>query len=262
MKKLISIIKERGVVYSVKKAISRIKGSKLPQISAVQKNLHHKRGIEIGGPSRIFGDNGYIPIYTVIESLDGCNFSNTTLWEGEINKEMKYNYAEGKNGKQFISEATELSHISDKTYDFIISSHCLEHVANPLKAVAEWLRIVKDEGYFLLVLPNKEYCFDRKRPFTPFEHLLADYKNNTQEDDLTHLEEIMQLHDLSMDKPAGTPKQFRERSLKNFEIRGLHHHVFSIETLKNILEFFNVEVILTHKDENLILFGKKQSDKV
>lgn len=257
MKKLITIIRERGVTYTLKKALSRIKGSKLSQIVSLQKILSGKDGIEIGGPSKIFGNTGYVPIYKHINSLDGCNFSNTTLWEGKIDEGKRYNYAEGKKGTQFISEATELSHIPDKTYDFVISSHCLEHIANPIKAIEEWLRILKDNGDFLLVLPNKEYCFDRKRPVTSFEHLLDDYKKNTQEDDLTHLEEIIMLHDLRMDKPAGTLEQFKERSLRNFEIRALHHHVFSIETLKSLFSFFNLSITLTHKDENLIIFGTK-----
>jgi hypothetical protein len=56
--------------------------------------------------------------------------------------------------------------------------------------------------------------------------MLEDYECDTQEDDLTHLPEILQLHDLSMDPPAGTAEEFRQRSLNNFENRCLHHHVF------------------------------------
>ena len=42
---------------------------------------------------------------------------------------------------------------------------------------------------------------------------------------------IYKEHDLSMDTPAGTFEQFRERLMKNYENRCLHHHVFDLEVL-------------------------------
>ena len=38
--------------------------------------------------------------------------------------------------------------------------------------------------------------------------MLDDFSHDTQEDDLTHLPEILQLHDLSMDPPAGMRNNF------------------------------------------------------
>lgn len=259
MVKIISIIKERGLSYTLKKAISRIKANKLPEIVKIKSLITDKSGIEIGGPSKIFSDKGFIPIYDEIKGLDGCNFSTKTLWEGDISSDLEYKFHKNKKGTQFISEATDLTQIKNGKYDFVISSHCLEHVANPMKAIEEWLRVLKANCMLLLVLPNKPYCFDNKRPTTEYSHILEDYRNNTQESDLTHLEEIMKFHDLSMDKPAGTPEQFRARSLKNIENRALHQHVFSIDSLTQIFQFFNLEVLLTHEDENLIIAGIKTS---
>ena len=192
-----------------------------------------------------------------MKELDGCNFSNITIWEGNIESGEKYNYYKNKNGVQYISEATDLSLIPNSKYDFIISSNCLEHVANPLKAIEEWIRVVKKGGLLLLVLPNKEYCFDHNRSVTEFSHLLKDYENNITENDLTHLDEILNLHDLKMDKPAGSLEQFRERSLKNFENRALHHHVFDINLLKEIFSYFKLEVLLTYENNEHIILGKK-----
>ncbi|PYL73305.1 MAG: hypothetical protein DMF22_01865 [Verrucomicrobia bacterium] len=31
-------------------------------------------------------------------------------------------------------------------YDFLLASHCLEHMANPLCAFQEWLRVLKKKG--------------------------------------------------------------------------------------------------------------------
>jgi SAM-dependent methyltransferase len=40
-------------------------------------------------------------------------------------------------------------------YDFCFASHVLEHIANPLKALQGWIRIVKPGGHIILVLPEK-----------------------------------------------------------------------------------------------------------
>jgi len=59
---------------------------------------------------------------------------------------------------------------------------------------------------------------------------MTDYANNVGEDDLTHLPEILALHDLSRDEAAGTPEQFHQRCLDNISKRAIHHHVFDTHT--------------------------------
>jgi hypothetical protein len=72
--------------------------------------------------------------------------------------------------------------------------------------------------------------------------LVSDYQANIEESDLTHLSEIMEFHDLTKDRAAGTLEQFHVRSIRNFENRGLHHHVFDLETLTQTVLFSNFEV--------------------
>jgi SAM-dependent methyltransferase len=136
---------------------------------------------------------------------------------------------------QYIHDATELASIADGSYDFLLASHILEHVANPLRALREFRRILKPKGYVLVVVPNQLYTFDHRRPLTTFAHLEADLAAGTDESDLTHLEEILSLHDLEQDKPAGTPEEFRERCLRNREARCMHHHVFDLALLDRSL---------------------------
>ena len=85
------------------------------------------------------------------------------------------------------------------------------------------------------MLPKKESNFDHLRPTTTIEHLLEDHARDVGEDDLTHLDEILALHDLKMDPPAGNLAQFRERSLRNFDNRALHHHVFDADLIAELL---------------------------
>ena len=254
------VLKERRLGNIVKRIFSKLKRERIPNLVYIKQLFVNKFGLEVGGPSGIFRNRGFIPLYKIVKGLDGCNFSNTTIWEGNIERGEKYNYYKNKIGFQYISEATDLSLIPNSKYEFLISSNCLEHIANPFKAIEEWIRVLKKDGLILLVLPNKEYCFDHNRSVTKFSHLLLDYQKNTPESDLSHLDEILELHDLKMDKPAGSFEQFKERSLNNFQNRALHQHVFDINLLIEIFNYFNLEVLLTNQGREHIILAKKIID--
>lgn len=221
----------------------KYRGRQLPRAVDYVQTLKGQRGIEIGGPSLAF--EVFIPLYPDIAGLDCVNFSEHTTWEGHISASQPFRYHKGRVGKQWICEASILSALDSERYDFVISSNCLEHVANPIKALKEWLRIVRPGGHLLLALPNKASNFDHRRPVTRFAHLLEDYHHDIGEDDLTHLPEILALHDLSRDAGSPSPEAFRERSLRNHENRCLHHHVFDPELMGTLCRHLQLEMILS-----------------
>lgn len=228
--------------------LSSVRGAclrKVPNAGVYLSHIKNKNGIEIGGPSSLFKYR--LPVYNNLQNLDGVNFSGATVWEGSIKEGKTYNFFKNKTGTQFISDGTELSQIGDGAYEFLLSSNCLEHIANPLKALHEWHRILKNKGVIILVLPNKASNFDHSRPVTSFQHILDDYHNCTTEYDLTHFDEIMELHDLSRDPPAGNLENFRNRSLDNFNNRTLHHHVFDLELMSSLLRYVGFECL--HQQE-------------
>lgn len=210
----------------------------------IKKWISSGRGLEIGGPSKIFNDSSLFPVYRSLTSLDGINFSEKTIWENHIIEgEGHYGYRQGTPaGYQYIGEAQALP-IPDETYDVVLSSHSLEHSANPIKVLEETKRVLKKGGVCLYILPAKEGTFDHRREVTKLAHLIDDYQRNVQEDDMTHLAEILSLHDLSRDLAAGTFEQFTRRSLKNFENRGLHQHVFDRALLQSCFEHVGMEVL-------------------
>ncbi len=219
--------------------------------------VENKFGIEIGGPSMLF--KTVLPLYKFVRALDGVNFATDTIWEGKIQTGENFEYYHKKFGHQFIADATDISEIATEQYDFLLSSNCLEHVANPIKALTEWRRIIKPGGALILILPNKESNFDHCRPFTKFEHLLDDFNGNVGEDDLTHLDEILTLHDLPMDPPAGDLDSFRQRSLKNFENRTLHHHVFDVPLIEKTLDYVGFEILdMTTTRADFFALGRKR----
>lgn len=206
--------------------------------------LAGKRALEIGGPSDIFRDEGALPVYGVAGSVDNCLYSQQTIWTATVAPGQTFEYHAGKPaGTQYICEATELNPIADRSYECVLASHCLEHVANPLRALAEWKRVLRDSGLLLLVLPHKDGTFDWRRPVTPLAHLVDDYEQQIGEDDLTHLAEILALHDLEKDPAAGTTEQFRLRSMENKVNRALHHHVFDTATAVRLIDRAGFRVI-------------------
>lgn len=207
----------------------------------IERALQGKRGLEIGGPSAVFSPatpNGFIPpVYAIATSVDNCNFATSTTWsQGEAGRTFCY-LPDREPGLQYIHNATDLASITDGSYDFLLASHILEHVANPLRALQEFHRVAKPNGSLLIAVPNRLHSFDHRRPLTTFAHLEADLAANTDESDMTHLDEILTLHDLEMDKPAGSPEEFRARCLRNREARCMHHHVFDLALLDRALRW-------------------------
>jgi SAM-dependent methyltransferase len=227
-------------VKSLRDGKERWLGKERPSFFPCRLLFEDKIGLEIGGPSDVFQGKDLLPVYPCATRIDGVNFSTSTLWAGGISETAGYRTTDGRVGQQFVCEASKLERIADRTYDFVLSSHSLEHSANPLKCIAEWLRVLKPGGALLLLLPDARFTFDHRRPVTSFEHLLEDYRNDVGEDDLTHLEEILALHDLSQDPQAGSAESFRARSLRNIENRALHQHVFDAALLRQIYCHFNI----------------------
>jgi len=215
-----------------------------PNFDAYRTHLTGKRGLEIGGPSDIFQDDGPLPVYRVLENLDNCLFSAQTIWTGQVDTLQGFNYHPKKQpGTQFVCDATDLEPIHDSSYECVLASHCLEHVANPLRALREWRRILKPRGIFLLVLPHKDATFDWRRSTTPLAHLIDDDRKDMGEDDLTHMPEVLSLHDLKKDELAGSAEQFRLRCMNNIVNRAMHHHVFDTSSALSLVDYAAFQVI-------------------
>lgn len=190
-----------------------------------------RSGLEIGGPSGFFRSSGLLPIYRFVGRLDNLTFAARTVWQASAQATMTDGspyrpVGRQATGSQFIGEATELTRESDNSRDFVLASHVIEHVANPLRALREWLRITKPGGRMVLVIPHRDGTFDHQRPVTELEHLRHDERVRVAESDSTHFTEIFCLHDLSRDPAAGSHEEFMQRTSSNFFNRCIHHHVF------------------------------------
>ena len=213
----------------------------------------NRNGVEIGGPSKRTGR----VIYKNASLIDNVIFSENTVWSKH--DDHKYKYYKNKIGKVIINEATNIIDIEGNIYDFVFASHILEHIANPLKALKEWLRITKNIGCLILILPEKSLCFDHKRDISSFDIILSQYEKNVGENNLSTLPEILENHDLEMDLTAGYFEQFKQRSLDNYNNRCLHHYVYSKNLLQEICSYLNCEFVYTITKEGDIWFIMKKN---
>lgn len=197
--------------------------------------------LEIGGPSRVFGAGGLVPVYPIATAVDNVQFAAQTAWH-DLTGQEAFAPDGAPIGHQHIDDGAGLLHLPDGAYDAVMSSHVIEHLANPLGALDAWRRVVRPGGHLLLVAPHRDGTFDRHRPVTTLEHLIADHEAVTAEDDLTHLEETLALHDHARDVPQDRATWEAERR-DNANTRLLHHHVFTTPSLLALLDHAGLELL-------------------
>lgn len=267
--KAIKVFQARGIdglIRAIKIYLRGLSAGRSKSFPDYKNMFYEKSGIEIGGASRVFTRHGVFPVYPIAGRIDNCNFGASTVWEGDIKQGQTFQFDRKKPpGRQYVVEATNLESIPTGEYDFVLSSHMLEHTANPILALTEWARILKEDGALVLLLPHKNKTFDHRRPVTTMQHLIADYNAGMNEQDLTHMLEILALHDLERDPGAGDLISFQERSMRNFENRCFHHHVFDTKLAVSLVDYMGLQIQAVEEIEPLhilIVAIKISADKL
>ena len=72
--------------------------------------------------------------------------------------------------------------LPDKSTDFVLASHVIEHFPDPVSALIEWERVAT--RYIFLVVPHRDRTFDADRPITGVDELLERHASgfNSKED--------------------------------------------------------------------------------
>jgi len=262
--KVSATLKSEGIVGLLKGAYRRVFPQPPPQrlkfYPYCKSFFEFKTGLEIGGPSGMFRQEGLVPVYPVAARIDNVNFGSHTVWQGGVSEGQTFIFDPAKApGYQYIAEASDLRCIEDASYDFVLASHCIEHLANPLKGLAEWARVLQQDGVLVLVVPHKDGTFDHRRPLTSLQHLIQDFDSQMDEGDMTHLEEILKLHDLSKDPGAGDFQFFQERSKRNIENRCLHHHVFDTRLAVEVVDYTGLQILAVEvfRPYHIIIIAQK-----
>lgn len=73
--------------------------------------------------------------------------------------------------------------VAAKSFDFVISSHVIEHFFDPIAALDEWRRIARK--YIFLIVPQRDALeSDRTRPLTPLREIVRRHGGEYQAPDV------------------------------------------------------------------------------
>lgn len=97
-------------------------------------------------------DSRFVSRFFVGEGIDvGCGTDPISLY-AELFPLMKtvkaWDVSDG--------DAQFLASVKDETFDFVHSSHCLEHLVDPAVALGHWFRVLKPGGYLVMLLPDED----------------------------------------------------------------------------------------------------------
>jgi predicted SAM-dependent methyltransferase len=81
---------------------------------------------------------------------------------------------------QILGSAEDLSAFADASLDFVIANHLIEHLEDPIQALKEFSRVLRRGGLVYMCVPDSRVTFDRTRPLTPFEHVLAEHRGGRE----------------------------------------------------------------------------------
>jgi SAM-dependent methyltransferase len=68
----------------------------------------------------------------------------------------------------------------ESSYDFVFSSHVIEHFPDPIKALYEWVRVAR--RYVVVIAPHRNRTFDIDNPLTPVAELLERHRGGFTSD--------------------------------------------------------------------------------
>ena len=130
---------------------------KFPESQHAHKWLDGLKGLEIGGSAHnAFG-------------LDTLNVDYTDDLT-TVFKEMEVQMCGEAMNVDIVADGCNIP-VPDKSFDFVISSHVIEHIFDPIAALKEWSRIVKQ--YIYVIVPHR-YALesDRNKPLTDLQEFI------------------------------------------------------------------------------------------
>jgi SAM-dependent methyltransferase len=132
-----------------------------------------------------------------------------------------------------LDDGAELSSIPDASQDFVVANGVLEHYPNPLKALRNMFRVLKEDGVLFMALPDKTITFDRDRPVTPFAHLMEDLDATPDHRKRQHFGEWVRLVN-KVEEPEAVERKTEELLAIDYSI---HYHVWTeLEILELLVE--------------------------
>ena len=129
-----------------------------------------------------------------------------------------------------VTDATTLQGVGDAEFDFVIASHVVEHLEDPIACLRNLARVVKPGGCVFLALPDRRQTFDAARPPTSIEHVMRDHCGHAEASRRGHYEEWVAL----AEKLSGDAAKARVRALESVRYP-IHFHVWTPDEFSELL---------------------------
>jgi SAM-dependent methyltransferase len=142
-------------------------------------------------------------------------------------------------------DVDRLDPIADQSQDFVVASHVLEHLANPLAMLVEIHRVLKQGGLLALLLPDRHLTFDSQREPTPLAHLVDEYGRDIREVDDAHIMDFIMGCLRSAGDERETSVLLSERTADEIEMhrrRSVHAHVWDMSEFQSVLDYARDEL--------------------
>ena len=131
-----------------------------------------------------------------------------------------------------IDDGERLLSQPDRSADFIIANHFIEHTEDPLAAIASHLRVLRPGGIMYMAVPDRRRTFDAHRAATPLEHIVEDHRDGPARSRPAHQEEWARL----VEHVADSEVAARARALEQ-EDYSIHFHVWAPPEFGALLEY-------------------------
>jgi SAM-dependent methyltransferase len=133
-----------------------------------------------------------------------------------------------------IGNAHDLSALADEEVDFVIANHLVEHLEDPIRGIAEMLRVIRTAGILYLAIPDPRATFDKGREVTPIDHIIAEYHQGTAQTRGVHFREWVDLVELPGQDLDTFDRDARVQQLLDMDY-SIHFHVYRPDTFVDLL---------------------------
>lgn len=198
-----------------------------PDSQIAHNYLDGLKGIEIGG-------SAHNPFHLNTLNVDYTDDMNTVF------KQVEERLCGEKMPVDIVASGDNLP-IEDESVDFVISSHMIEHIFDPIKALKEWYRVIKKGGYIFTIIPITAYVPNEDRPTTTLDELIKRHTGVIKEKEI-------------LKKVVTENNQLGAAIVEGILYDHKHGHwtVFDTNLFKEICAYLNFNLIyLSEKDDKV-----------
>jgi SAM-dependent methyltransferase len=134
-------------------------------------------------------------------------------------------------------DTDRLGAIASESEDFVIGSHVIEHLADPLGFLDDVHRVLRPGGVLLILVPDRRYTFDRDRSPTPLACLVRDHDAGATAPDDAHLLEFLLDVDQGPDFVLPDDPEERAALFDWHRSRSIHVHCWTDDEFPEVLRY-------------------------